>query len=138
MIHIIYVSAMHTFVSHLPCIHCLFILCHALCQISQVAQWQRVCLTMQETPVQSLGQEDPMGKEMATHSSVLAWEIPWTESGAWWARVHSVVRRQTQLNTHSHILSLNKRFQSSHIYEVSNSSYSHYLTSTFIPKVIPI
>ena len=29
--------------------------------------------------VQSLGQEDPLGKGMATHSSILAWEIPWTE-----------------------------------------------------------
>ena len=34
---------------------------------------------MQETWVQSLGQEDPLQKEMATHSSILAWEIPWTE-----------------------------------------------------------
>ena len=34
---------------------------------------------MQETQVQSLGQEDPLEKEMATHSSVLAWEIPWVE-----------------------------------------------------------
>ena len=34
---------------------------------------------MQETCVQSLGQEDPLEKEIATHSSVLAWEIPWTE-----------------------------------------------------------
>ena len=34
---------------------------------------------MQETPVQSLGQEDPLDKEMANHSSTLAWEIPWTE-----------------------------------------------------------
>ena len=34
---------------------------------------------MQETQVQSLGQEDPLEKEMATHSSVLAWEIPQTE-----------------------------------------------------------
>ena len=33
----------------------------------------------QETRVQSLGQEDPLEKEMATHSSVLAWETPWTE-----------------------------------------------------------
>ena len=33
----------------------------------------------QETRVQSLGQEDPLEKEMATHSSILAWEIPWTE-----------------------------------------------------------
>ena len=35
--------------------------------------------TMQETRVQSLGQEDPLKKEMATHSSILAWKIPWTE-----------------------------------------------------------
>ena len=35
--------------------------------------------TMQETQVQSLGQEDPLEKEMATHSSVLAQRIPWTE-----------------------------------------------------------
>ena len=34
---------------------------------------------MQETRVQSLSQEDPQEKEMATHSSILAWEIPWTE-----------------------------------------------------------
>ena len=34
---------------------------------------------MQETQVQSLGQEDPVEEEMATHSSILAWEIPWTE-----------------------------------------------------------
>ena len=33
----------------------------------------------QETPVQSLVREDPLEKEMATHSSILAWEIPWTE-----------------------------------------------------------
>ena len=32
-----------------------------------------------ETQVQSPGREDPLGKEMATHASVLAWEIPWTE-----------------------------------------------------------
>ena len=34
---------------------------------------------MQETCIRSLGQEDPLEKEMATHSSILAWEIPWTE-----------------------------------------------------------
>ena len=34
---------------------------------------------MQETQVWSLGQEDPLEKEMATHSSILAWEIPWRE-----------------------------------------------------------
>ena len=34
---------------------------------------------MQETGVQALGQEDPLEKGMATHSSILSWEIPWTE-----------------------------------------------------------
>ena len=34
---------------------------------------------MQETQVQSRGREDPLEKEMATHSSILAWRIPWTE-----------------------------------------------------------
>ena len=37
---------------------------------------------MQEMQVQSLGQEDPLEEEMATHSSILAWEIPWTEKPA--------------------------------------------------------
>ena len=41
--------------------------------------------TMRETRVQSLGQEDPLEKEMAIHSSTLAWKIPWTE-------VHDIVQ----------------------------------------------
>ena len=36
-------------------------------------------LQMQETQFQSLGPEDPLEEEMATHSSILAWKIPWTE-----------------------------------------------------------
>ena len=40
----------------------------------------------QETGVQSLGQEDPLEKEMATHSSIPAWEIPWTEESGPWGR----------------------------------------------------
>ena len=36
---------------------------------------------VQETQVQSLGGEDPLKKEMATHPSILAWKIPWTEPG---------------------------------------------------------
>ena len=47
--------------------------------VSLVAQWQRVHLAMQKTQVLSLGREDPLEEEMATHSSILAWEIPWTE-----------------------------------------------------------
>ena len=47
-----------------------------------MAQWLRISMAMQETQkmqVRSLGQEDPMEKEMATHSSLLAWEMLWTE-----------------------------------------------------------
>ena len=43
--------------------------------------------TMQETWVRSLGCEDPLEKEMATHSSILAWKIPWTEEPG---RLHSM------------------------------------------------
>ena len=39
--------------------------------------------TMWETWVRSLGPEDPLEKEMATHSSILAWKIPWTEEHGW-------------------------------------------------------
>ena len=47
--------------------------------ISLVAQMVKCLPTMQETRVQSLGQEDLLGKEMATHSSTLAWKIPQME-----------------------------------------------------------
>ena len=38
---------------------------------------------MQETRVPSLGREDPLEKEIATHSSILPWKIPWTEEPGW-------------------------------------------------------
>ena len=46
---------------------------------SLVAQMVKNLPEMWETQVQSLGQEDPLEKGMATHSSILGWEIPWTE-----------------------------------------------------------
>ena len=46
---------------------------------SLVVQSLKNLPAVQETRVQSLGQEDPLKKEMATHSSILAWKIPWTE-----------------------------------------------------------
>ena len=46
---------------------------------SLVAQMVKCLPTMQQTQVQSLGWEDPLEKEMATHSSTLAWKILWTE-----------------------------------------------------------
>ena len=48
-------------------------------QISLVVQMVKSLLTVQETRVQSLDQEDPLEKEMETHSSILDWRIPWTE-----------------------------------------------------------
>ena len=45
---------------------------------SLVAKMVKHLLAMKETQVQSLGREDPMEKEMATDSSILAWRIPWT------------------------------------------------------------
>ena len=46
---------------------------------SLVAQMVKCLSAMQETGVRSLGWEDPLEKEMAAHSSTLAWKIPWTE-----------------------------------------------------------
>ena len=46
---------------------------------SLVAEMTKNLLAVQETGIRSMGQEDPLEKEMATHSSILAWEIPWTE-----------------------------------------------------------
>ena len=46
---------------------------------SLVAQMVKCLSAMQETQVRSLGREDPLEKEMATHSSILAWRIPWIE-----------------------------------------------------------
>ena len=50
-----------------------------MCGWCMVAQMVKHLPTMQETQVQSLDQEDTLEKEMATHSSTLAWKIPWTE-----------------------------------------------------------
>ena len=54
----------------------------AICQMaSLVAQMVKNLPATQETQVRSLGREDPLEKGMATHSSTLAWRIPWTERG---------------------------------------------------------
>jgi len=58
---------------------------------SDVAQWLEICLSMQEIWVQFLGGEDPLEKEMATHSCIFAWEIPWTEDVG-----HNLVTEQAQ------------------------------------------
>ena len=49
---------------------------------------------VEETGVRSLGQEDPLEKEMANHSSILAWKIPWTEEPGG-AAVHGITKSRT-------------------------------------------
>ena len=62
-----------------------------------MAQTIRNPPAVQETRVRSLGWEVPLEKEMATHSSILAWEIP-MDRGAGQATVHGVTKSQTQLS----------------------------------------
>ena len=56
---------------------------------SLVAQTVRELPAMLEAHVQSLGQEDPLAKGIAIHSSILAWRIPW-DRGGWLATVHGI------------------------------------------------
>ena len=56
---------------------------HIMKWASLVAQTVKRLPAMRETQVRSLGQEDPLEKEIATHSSILAWVIPWTEEPDW-------------------------------------------------------
>ena len=59
---------------------------------SLVTQMVKNLHVMQETRVQSLGWEDPLKKKMATHSSTLAWEVPWTEEPT----DHGVAKEKSQ------------------------------------------
>ena len=58
---------------------------------------------MQETQVRSLGREDPLEEGMATHSSILAWRIPWTEEPGEPQSVGSHRVRQAETDRHTHI-----------------------------------
>ena len=59
--------------------HCIFCVLDFYYWASLVAQALKNLPAVQETWVRSLGQEDPLKKRMATHSSILTWRIPWTE-----------------------------------------------------------
>ena len=63
-------------------------------------------LAMQETWVQFLGWEDLLEKAMATHSSILAWKIPWTKKPGRYS--HGVSESDTTERLHFHFLSLNR------------------------------
>ena len=58
---------------------CRFTVVQAQIRASLGAQMVKNLPAMQKTLVRSLGRKDPRDKEMPTHSSILAWEIPWTE-----------------------------------------------------------
>ena len=60
---------------------------------SLVAQMVKNLFAMQKTQVQSLGQKDPLEREMASHSSISAWRIP--QTGAWQATVREVLELDT-------------------------------------------
>ena len=64
---------------------------------SLVAQTVKKLPAVQEIQVQSLGQEDPLEKGVATHSSILAWRIP-MDRGVRWATVHGVGKSRTRLS----------------------------------------
>ena len=67
---------------------------------SQVVQSSKICLPMQKTQemhVRFLGLEDPLEKEMATNSSILAWIIPWTEEPG---RLHSMESKESDTTEH--------------------------------------
>ena len=72
---------------------------------SLVAQTVKRLPAMQETQVQSLGGEDPLEKEMATHASTLAWKIPWTEEPC---RLQSMglARSRTRLSDFTSLLDI--------------------------------
>ena len=69
---------------------------------SLVAQTVKRLPTMQETQVQSLGWEDLLEKEMATHSTILAWKIPWTEEPD---RLQSMELQKSNMTEQLHFLS---------------------------------
>ena len=87
------------------------------------------CRRHKERQVWSLGREDPLKEEMATHSSILAWKIPWTEEPDW-ATVHGVAKSWTWLSPHLTIAILhtivemdtdNRKLRISSIYPFSAS-----------------
>ena len=62
-----------------------------------MAQKVKNLLAVQETQVRSLGWEDPLEREMATHSSILAWKNL-MDRGAWWAAVHGIAKSRARLS----------------------------------------
>ena len=75
---------------------------------------------MQETWIRSLGQEDSLEKEMATHSSVLAWEIPWIEGPDWLHSLWSCKESDTTEGLSMHRINITAK---------THVSFVHYIQS---------
>ena len=71
-----------------------YIISYIYLWVSLIAKLVKNLSAMQETQVQSLGQEDPLEKEMTTHSTILAWRIPWTEEPG---RLHSMGSQESDM-----------------------------------------
>ena len=78
-------------------------------QASLVAQGVKDLPAVQETWVRFLGQEDPLEKEMATHSSVLAWRIPWTEEPGGLQSMALDTTERRNHHSHHHVQELDLR-----------------------------
>ena len=111
---------------------CLFSYCYLRISLtSLVAQTVKHLPKMWDTQVQSLGQEDLLEKEMATHSSILAWKIPWTEE---LGRLQSLGSQSwTRLSNFTFFLSLLFLYQIYVFYIFPNSVpyFSSFLTVSF-------
>ena len=77
-------------------------ICTLVCvmELPQVAQWSRIYPPMQAMRIQSLGQEDLLEEGTATHSSILAWRIPWTEKPGGLPSMGQTQLKQLKTPTH--------------------------------------
>ena len=87
---------------------------------------------MQETWVRSLGGEDPPEKEMATHSSMLAWEIPWTEESG---RLQSIVAQEMEMTLQLNHYCLPTRIGQMVRIDIYMSSFLRHLPQAPLPSV---
>ena len=97
---------------------------------SQVAQWFKKILRMKKTKVWSLGEEDALEEEMATHSSILAWRIP-TDRGSWQATVHGVAKSRTWLSHRASTKTWNVDHLFTYLFAICISSLARCLLRSF-------
>ena len=90
---------------------------------------------MWETWIRSLGREDPLEKEMATHSSILGLENP-VDGGAWWATVHRSQRVDTTKRLHFHLYFLN--FLQMHLFHDNLKANKYLLENGPSPDTIEV